>query len=223
MNKDIKAYVDNRDIINLRYVFSQALNVDPTFDSYNEEYNYCVANNVFEKHVDGEFTLIVADSGKWDKAYWNKLCLDLEKNLSKERLDHMVKVAKTVYADKIKRLSAERIKEVNVTKTDNLNIFDETKSKTDVQMHNEKMRELQRFQNEKIERRKKELADENTLLSLEDSKVAIRNSSSYNAGDRSKKVVGESIRQKKHSHGISVVLVAIGIVVLLLIAYLLNK
>ena len=41
MDIRIKNYADARDLKELKYIFVDALDVDPTFVRYEEEYNYC--------------------------------------------------------------------------------------------------------------------------------------------------------------------------------------
>ena len=41
MNSEIKKCADKNDIKGLRYIFADCLDVDPTFKSYEEDYEYC--------------------------------------------------------------------------------------------------------------------------------------------------------------------------------------
>ena len=103
----VKQYADERNLQALKYVFVNALGVDPTFEQYKEDYEYCKSiPNLLEPYV--ELTPFVEDKNKWDEAYWEKLKIDLLKNFSDKRMMHMVDVAQVVRADKIKRLRAER-------------------------------------------------------------------------------------------------------------------
>ena len=47
MKKEVKELIDNRDINRLKYIFVDALDVDPTFDNYIEMFNYCKENNIY--------------------------------------------------------------------------------------------------------------------------------------------------------------------------------
>lgn len=83
------------------------LDVDPTFEKYKEDYNYCKnLPGMFEAHIN--LSGMISDSGRWDASYWDQLKIDLMKNFSKERFEHMIQVAKVVYAGKIERLISER-------------------------------------------------------------------------------------------------------------------
>ena len=107
MNAEVKKCADEQNIKGLRYIFDDCLDVDPTFESYKEEYDYC-------KRIPGflepftELTPFEMNPAKWDENYWVKLKMDLIKNFSEERFMHMVNVAKVYKADKIHRLQQER-------------------------------------------------------------------------------------------------------------------
>lgn len=107
MNIEIKKCADANDIKGLRYIFVDCLDVDPTFESYKEDYEYC-------KNIRGlfvgfeEITPLRYNSSEWDEDYWVKLKVDLIKNFSEKRFNHMLEVAKVVKADKVKRLQQER-------------------------------------------------------------------------------------------------------------------
>lgn len=107
MLAEVRKCAEANDIKGLRYMFVDCLDVDPTFAKYEEDYNYC--KNIpgfFDAHID--LNGMVSDSGIWDTSYWNQLKIDLMKNFSKERFEHMIQVAKVVYAEKIERLVNER-------------------------------------------------------------------------------------------------------------------
>lgn len=107
MHKDVKQCADNGDIKGLRYIFVDSLDVDPTFEKYKEDFDYCKSlSGLFIEHI--ELSPLIQDENQWDSVYWGKLKSDLLKNFSLERFQHMQRVAKVVYADKIKRISAER-------------------------------------------------------------------------------------------------------------------
>lgn len=107
MLAEVKKCIQNHDIKGLRYLFADSLDVDPTFEKYREEYEYC-------KNVDGLFAAHQELSGlsdkesDWTLSYWDQLKDDLVKNFSKTRFEHMIRVAKVVYAEKIERLLKER-------------------------------------------------------------------------------------------------------------------
>lgn len=108
MLAEVKKCADAHDIKGLRYIFVDCLDVDPTFEKYREDYEFCC------KKIDGLFdphqTLsgIKEQPGTWTTEYWEQLKLDLMKNFSQIRFEHMIKVARIVYADKISRLLSER-------------------------------------------------------------------------------------------------------------------
>lgn len=107
MLANVKECVNNHDIKRLRYIFVDCLDVDPTFEKYKEDYESCKrVEGLFEPYT--ELTPLTQDETCWDKQYWEQLKIDLLKNFSSKRFEHMVKVAKVVYADKISRLLEER-------------------------------------------------------------------------------------------------------------------
>lgn len=107
MDKEIKRYADARDITSLKYIFVDSLDVDPTFEQYEESYNYCKSiPGLLERHE--ELTPFEHDPARWTDAYWVKLKMDLKKNFSDQRMGHMREVAKVLMAEKVQRLQKER-------------------------------------------------------------------------------------------------------------------
>lgn len=104
---EVKKCAESQDIKGLRYIFVDCLDVDPTFEKYKADYEYCKSiSGMFDDHQ--ELSGLIMDESKWTKGYWEQLKLDLMKNFSEKRFGHMVCVAKVVYADKIARLMNER-------------------------------------------------------------------------------------------------------------------
>lgn len=107
MDIQIKKYADARDLKSLKYIFVDALDVDPTFVRYEEEYSYCKAiPGLLEPHM--ELTPFVQDKARWNESYWTSLKTDLVKNFSDRRMMHMKEVAQVFLAEKIQRILAER-------------------------------------------------------------------------------------------------------------------
>lgn len=107
MNNDIKKKADANDAKGLKYIFVDSLDVDPTFEVYAEEFEYCrKVNGFLEPHV--ELTPFQNDSSMWNENYWVKLKTDLLKNFSEKRFSHMKQVAKVVKKEKLERLLKER-------------------------------------------------------------------------------------------------------------------
>lgn len=107
MDIRIKNYADNGDLKELKYIFVDALDVDPTFVRYEEEYNYCKSiPGLLEAHI--ELTPFRQDKTRWDEAYWTSLKMDLVKNFSDLRMMHMKEVAQVFLAEKITRILKER-------------------------------------------------------------------------------------------------------------------
>ena len=107
MHKEVKEYADKGDLTSLKYIFVDALDVDPTFVKYKEDYEYCKSiPGLLEPYI--ELTPFTQDKTKWNAAYWAKLKVDLIENFSDKRMDHMCEVAKVFMAEKIQRILAER-------------------------------------------------------------------------------------------------------------------
>ena len=107
MHEDVKKYAENNDIKGLRYIFVDCLDVDPTFEKYTEDFEYCKnIAGLFEAHK--ELTQMTENQKMWDDGYWVQLKTDMLKNFSRERFQHMRQVAQVVYAEKIVRIAAER-------------------------------------------------------------------------------------------------------------------
>lgn len=107
MHKIVKSYADSGDPKNLKYIFVGCLDVDPTFEDYKEDFEYCRnLPGLLEIHVD--LTPFCEEPKEWDEDYWIALKKDLLKNFSVERLEHMQKVAKVFYKEKIRKIQDER-------------------------------------------------------------------------------------------------------------------
>lgn len=107
MLAEVKKCAENHDIKGLRYIFVDSLDVDPTFEKYKEDFEYCKSiPGMFDGHQ--ALSGILTDERKWTISYWEQLKIDLMKNFSQKRFEHMIEVAKVVYADKIARLRKER-------------------------------------------------------------------------------------------------------------------
>ena len=107
MHAEVKKCVESNDIKGLKYIFADCFVVDPTFEKYMEDYEYCrQIPGIFEAYK--ELTPFQADKARWNAEYWEKLKMDLINNFSVKRFEHMILVAQVVYADKIARLLQER-------------------------------------------------------------------------------------------------------------------
>lgn len=107
MDQRTKQYADNRDLKSLKYLFVDSLDVDPTFEKFEEEYDYCKSiPGLLEPHR--ELTPLTENISQWTDVYWAKLKMDLIENFSDKRMTHMREVAKVLLKDKIERLQRER-------------------------------------------------------------------------------------------------------------------
>ena len=116
MDIKVKKLADSGELKELKYIFVDSLDVDPTFVRYEEDYNYCKSiPGLLEKHI--ELTPFSYNKEDWNEAYWTKLKMDLIKNFSDERMTHMRLVAKTFLAEKVERILRERNNTVKPQKT----------------------------------------------------------------------------------------------------------
>ena len=172
MISGIKKCLDSGDIIGLRYIFLDSLDVDPTFEKYIEDYNVCKKlEGMFEPYI--ELTPLSLSDSDWNMEYWGKIKFDQKKNFSEKRFEHMREIAKIVHAEKVKRLLTEReelTRNVETYKPSNHNnrmlsegdIFtDDTIRKNrhikEIELHNQAIEQEQR----EILRKKEEFARQN--------------------------------------------------------------
>lgn len=106
MHEEVKKFADAGDVKQLKYIFVDCLDVDPTFEKYLDDYNYCAKKGLFDPHE--KLSGLNDRQSDWNDDYWAKIKRDLLKNFSRERLDHMRKVALVVLAEKVARLQSER-------------------------------------------------------------------------------------------------------------------
>ncbi len=102
----VKKYVAEKNIEDLKYIFVDALDLDPEFREYREDFEYVKKFNMFEKHID--LTALRTNPAEWDGMYWIRLKKDLQKNFSCRRMEHMIDVAKVIFADEIAKERAAR-------------------------------------------------------------------------------------------------------------------
>lgn len=112
----VKKCLDSGDVKGLRYIFLDSLDVDPTFEKYNSDYEICKAKTeLFEPYL--ELTELTSNHSDWTMGYWENLKLDLKKNFAEKRFEHMIEVAKVVHSAKVTRLLEERaVKQTTVGK-----------------------------------------------------------------------------------------------------------
>jgi len=153
MLAEVQKCAEKHDIKGLHYIFVDSLDVDPTFESYREDYEYCkTLAGMFDAHRD--LTALVSDKNRWTLEYWDQLKIDLMKNFSKKRFEHMILVAKVIYAEKIARLAEERERRRIVEK------------QRELEEYNRKIEERQKAQRERIEVAKKAGAKQGEVTEL---------------------------------------------------------
>ena len=107
MSSEIRRYADQQDTQTLKYIFLDSLDVDPTFETYQEDFEYCCqTTDILEPHQNLTPFQVLPDA--WNEPYWARLKTDLKKNFSRERFDHMRRVASVLFAEKIERIRTEQ-------------------------------------------------------------------------------------------------------------------
>ena len=164
MHEEVKKAVQNSDIKRLKYIFVDSLDVDPTFENYREDFDYCSKYNMFENHE--VLTRLQKDSTNWTSDYWKSLKKDLIKNFSKKRLEHMIEVAKVVYKEKVERLKKERSQYNKQTEEPVEEV--RLKSKDTAIQNSSVINTIQEREKRDLEEAKRRLAEENAKLNRED-------------------------------------------------------
>lgn len=107
-DKYIKECYESNDVKALRDIFVHAPDRDPSFEMFRNDYNEC-RDKLFEPHK--ELTPLADNSnGKWkNKDYFATLHLDLMRNFSQKRFEHLLEVAKVYYgvAEKMTKSSTQ--------------------------------------------------------------------------------------------------------------------
>lgn len=67
MHDSVRTCIANGDIEGLKYIFKDALDVDPTFAKYQDDYNQVLKAGLFESHQ--VLSSSKESSTQWDKAY----------------------------------------------------------------------------------------------------------------------------------------------------------
>ena len=95
------------DMKRLKYDFADCLDGDPTFKNYEDKYQYCIKNKILFEPYREIHPLRLNDI---DEHYWVELKNDFIENPSVKRMEHMRKVAKILYAERIERIEKEKRK-----------------------------------------------------------------------------------------------------------------
>ena len=224
MFAEVKKCADSHDIKGLHYIFVDCLDVDPTFDKYREDYSYCKEiEGFFDSHV--EMTPILSDKTRWNMAYWEQLKLDLVKNFSQKRFEHMLQVAKVVYSDKIERLLAERESKKETVTIESKSPVVETKTE-DVKKPQVVISETQPTvqpikvqadkQQDDLLAKKRALELQNQKIEREQQEQRARIAAAQKA-DAEKKAAAQRGQESKKSVGITLAVLAIVVLIVVLV------
>lgn len=107
MDLKIKEYADSGNVRALKYVFADSLDIDPTFETFSEDYEYCKNLNGFLVPYMRLFPLL-EDPTEWNEAYWARMKVDLINNFSEERFNHMMEVVKVLKKEEIEQIVKKR-------------------------------------------------------------------------------------------------------------------
>ncbi len=224
MFAEVKKCADNHDIKGLHYIFVDCLDVDPTFDKYKEDYLYCKEiEGFFDSYV--EMSPILSDNNRWNMAYWEQLKLDLVKNFSQRRFEHMLQVAKVVYSDKIERLLAERESKKEPTVVESKTIVVDAKKEeaakpqitiTEAQTPVQPIKVQADKQQEDILAKKRALELQNQRIEREQQEQRARIAAAQKA-DAEKKAVAQDGQDSKKSVGITLAVLAIVVLIVVVV------
>lgn len=207
MLAEVKKCAEAHDIKGLRYIFVDCLDVDPTFEKYRKDYEYCKSiEGLFEVHQ--PLNGISMDKNNWTINYWEQLKLDLMKNFSMTRFEHMIVVAKVVYADKIVRLLSERnISQEEKTgnrqavkivdKTSGVSVSHISKPEADMVMGTAKPLSDAERQEKRLAMKKLELEAENRRIEEKQAAQKARIEASSYELTNNKRDTGEKLESKK--------------------------
>ncbi len=237
MLTEVKRCADSKDIKGLRYIFADCLDVDPTFAKYESDYEYCKGiPGMFDSYT--EMTALTMDESEWDTQYWDNLKADLMKNFAARRFEHMVKVARVVYADKVARLLDEREiqerriaeKQRELERHNQKVTLEQTEQKKRVEEARRAEAEKQNrrtdgegspqeIQEKRIAEKQRELERHNQKVTLEqmEQKKRVEEARRANAEKQNRRMDGEGSKKGK---GIGLIIVAAVLFIILIIVVL---
>jgi len=107
VDSKIKDYADSGNARALKYIFADSLDIDPTFEAFADDYEYCKNVKGFISPYMRLFPLI-EDPREWNESYWARMKVDLINNFSEERFNHMMEVVKVMKKDQIEQIKKQR-------------------------------------------------------------------------------------------------------------------
>ena len=196
MHEEVKKAVQTGDVKRLKYIFVDSLDVDPTFENYREDFDYCVKHNIFENHE--VLTKLQKEPSNWTFDYWKSLKKDLTKNFSKKRMEHMIEVAKVIYKEKVERLKKER------NKSSNSKIEEPIKEEVRLKTSNDKttqnsstINSIQEQERKRLEEARKKIEEENRAIERKMAEQRARTEAMRRASEEA-----EAKRQQESDNGL---------------------
>lgn len=100
MTPKIDEYIKEKDAQALKIALKNRITIDPSFKEFDALIKYIKQHGIelYEKHNGKPFE---EDNSKWDKDYMNTELIRLVTNFSVERVNHLRKVVKFVYKDRL--------------------------------------------------------------------------------------------------------------------------
>lgn len=197
----VKKCVDNNDVVGLRYIFRDCLDVDPTFENYKEDYEYCrKLPGFFELH---EEMSPQRPHSMWNEDYWLTLKGDLRKNFSEKRFEHMREAAPVIFAEKVARLQAERQAAAKPSAPSHASIAPKPQNNEHA-LYQQKLKLQKEEQERQTEEKRRKLEAENRR---------------YEAEKREREAAKNTQSSKKHpgaAAGIAVVILLIAAIIVIL-------
>ena len=224
MHTEVQNCINKKDIKGLRYIFIDCLDVDPTFEKYKEDNIVCKNQmGFFEPYK--ELSMLTLDTTKWNMQYWERLKLDLEKNFSAKRFEHMINVAKVVYAEKIRRLQRERSVMQSKTESNTPMLKKQEQEIASSTAHSDVKKLSGKEQQEKmLEERRRQIEENNKQIAKKEQEQKKRleeQKKKYSATNtetnRSVKTSVTSKEKPKKDLGIVLIMLAVAIIVFIMV------
>ena len=216
MISGIKKCIEDKDIVGLRYIFLDSLDVDPTFEQYQSDYNICKnIEGMFEPYI--ELTPLSLSSSDWNMEYWGKIKFEQKKNFSEKRFEHMRTIAKEVHAEKVKRLMAEREEKKVKFEKEIESVIPTTELNTQ-QIKNDTLysqAKISEADQRRLEEKKRELALRNQAFEKEQ-KIRKINQVNYTERDENNDLTKKEQDEAKKYMGIALIALMVVIVLFLI-------
>lgn len=105
ISEKFKQDIDKRDLLSVRITIKDTIKSDPTFKQFDKLCDYTKKQgvNIYQEYDRNEFE---KDISKWNNDYLDRQCVELVRNFSKERIEHLREVCQVVYKERIEKLQS---------------------------------------------------------------------------------------------------------------------